>query len=213
MTNCFGGPQYGPPKLSTFKQMKKTVFTLLFLFSTSLVFAQKTSSAKPFIKGQFNLSLSGYNPNNHVGPKAKFLVGPKAEFLYGHNDYLEVGVFCNALILTSGDGNHLNYPIYLNYGAVGKAHLFPAVIKPSFHYIDLYAVGKLGAGTIFPNGVSYITRGTGLYYSIGAGAAINLFSRHFGLFYEIDYGRGKLSTNTFGINIRFGGPKKWQKNE
>ncbi len=207
MTNCFGGSYCDPPRLSTFKQMKKLVYTLLFLFSTSLAFAQNTSSAKPFIKGQFNLSFSGFNQtiNN--------LVGPKAEFLYGYNDFLEVGVFCKALILKSGDGNHLNYPVFLYYGAVGKAHLFPAVIKPSFHYIDLYAVGKLGAETTFPNGVSYITRETGLYYSIGAGAAINLFSRHFGLFYEIDYGRNKLSTHTFGFNIRFGGPKKWQKNE
>ena len=197
--------QYNPPKLSTFKQMRKSVFTLLLLFSTSFAFAQNTSSTKPFIKGQFNLSLSGFNRtiNNYIGPKA--------EFLYGYNDYLEVGLFCNALITPIGNGNHMNYPVYLGYGAVGKAHLFPVVIKPSFYYIDLYAVGKLGAETVFPNGVSFITSGTAFYYSIGAGAAINLFSRHFGLFYEIDYGRGKLSTHTLGLNIRFRGPKKWQR--
>lgn len=185
--------------------MRKSVFTLLFLFSTSLVFAQSTSSTEPFIKGQFNLSLSGFNQtiNNYIGPKA--------EFLYGYNDFLEVGVFCKALIIPIGNGDHKNYPVYLGYGAEGKAHLLPAVIKPSFYYIDLYAIGKLGAETAFPNGVSYITRGTGFHYSIGAGAAINLFSRHFGLFYEIDYGRGKLSTHTLGLNIRFGGPKKWQR--
>lgn len=184
--------------------MKKTVFALVFLFSTGLVLAQNNSSAQPFIKGQFNLSLSGFNQtiNNHVGPKA--------EFLYGLNDYLEVGVFCNALIILFSDGSHPNYPVYLCYGTEGKAHFFPAIIKPSFHYIDLYAVGKLGAGTNFPNGEPTVTRGTGPYYSIGAGTAINLFSRHFGLFYEFDYGRNKLSTHTFGFNIRFGGPKKWQ---
>ena len=187
--------------------MRKSVFTVLFLFSTSLVFAQSTSSAKPFIKGQFNLSLSGFNQttNNYIGPKA--------EFLYGYNDFLEVGVFCKALIIPIGNGNHKSYPVSLSYGAEGKAHLLPAVIKPSFYYIDLYAVGKLGAETTFPNGVSYITRGTGFYCSIGAGAAINLFSRHFGLFYEIDVGRGKSSTTTFGINLRFGGPKKWQNSK
>lgn len=204
MTNCFGG-LYGPPKLSTFKQMRKSVFTVLFLFSTSLAFAQSTSSAKPFIKGQFNLSLSGFNQttNNYIGPKA--------EFLYGYNDFLEMGVFCKALIIPIGNGDHKNYPVSLSYGAEGKAHLLPAVIKPSFYYIDLYAIGKIGAGTTFPNGVSYVIHGTTYDYSIGVGVAINTFSKHFGLFYEFDYGRNKLSTHTFGLNIRFGGPKKWQK--
>ncbi len=185
--------------------MKRKILFLVFLFTSCFVFAQSNSTLRPFINGQMNISLSGI----HYQRFDK--LAPKVEILYGINNWLETGLFGSGIGYKFFDNEGTLYrPCTVLIGAEGKAHLFPAIINSSFHYVDLYAITKIGTKYYISDGYHPEQSGMGWFFSGGVGAAANI-SRHFGLFYEWQYNSLRTPTHSFGLNIRFGGPKKWQK--
>lgn len=192
--------------------MKKTQRILLLitfaLYCTAATGQEvDTYVSNSFIKGQHNVSLSGTFQKIKTSPDVQNvkLFGPKIEVLYGFNDWLEAGVFVNYLGMSIPLNYHL--PKYLHCGVESKAHLFPVIIKPSFSFIDIYGMAKIGSHTFFPNGIPQLHTATGFFISGGAGVAINL-SRRWGVFCEWEYSNLKSSNMTVGLNFRFGGHKK-----
>lgn len=194
------------------KSHKFFLVIVVFFFFCTIVKGQTTQSdsPKPFIGHQFNISFSGsivwsqerINQNRVV-------MGPRIEGLYGINNWLESGLFVNGFIYTFGSSNSYEsyHPVKLLYGVESKAHLLPAIIKPSFSLFDVYGVAKFGACTLCPNGCPELAPSSCFFISGGAGAAINL-SRHFGVFFEWEYGNLKACYLTIGLNFRLGVTKK-----
>jgi hypothetical protein len=117
---------------------------------------------------------------------------------------------------------------YFRYGLQAEVHPL-SVFWPSFYFVDLYLRGELGMRTISEkyipeNGKPYVDRAKNNFlYGGSVGLAINP-SRYFGLFYEMAYDNLNKKTNDptigsqkpkriqrFGLNVRFGGPKKWRE--
>ena len=198
--------------------MKKKLYLLAFLLLPCMAFAQETEPKQdfPFIRNQIQVNIGRIKDNQGLLNKQFFFGYMSSEVLYGVNNWLETGVFCSCLRLKYGEINfnheQMYYPLICNYGVAAKAHLFPAIIKPSFSLIDLYVSAQIGTFANTTGGDperefscfnGYSLRGT-------VGAAIN-FGRHFGLFYEYGYCNFERFNHRIGLNVRFGGPKKWQR--
>ena len=197
--------------------MRKSVFILAFMLTCSMGLAQQpeTKQEFPYIRNQINVNIGRIKDTQGMMNHEFFFGYMSSEVMYGINDWLETGVFCSCLRLRSGEINNnqgrLYYPLVLNYGLAAKAHLFPAIINPSFSWADLYASAQIGtfANTTGgdPERKFSCFRGYSLRGMLGAG--VN-FSRHFGLFYEFGYCTYERFNHRIGLNVRFGGPKKWQ---
>lgn len=194
-------------------------FLLLALILTCCMgFAQQpeTKQEFPYIRNQFNVNIGNVRDTGGWMNHEFFFGYLSSEVMYGINDWLETGVFCACLRLRSGEINNnegrLYYPVELNYGLAAKAHLFPAIINPSFSWADLYASAHIGtfASTTGGDPEREASCFRGFCYRGMLGAGVN-FSRHFGLFYEFGYGNFERFNHRIGLNIRFGGPKKWQR--
>ena len=123
---------------------------------------------------------------------------------------------------------------YLSYGIHTSLHPI-SLFAPKFYYFDFYAVIRAGMHhficgvenewgydpTHIRSSGSLKNEAT-IYLAGGAGVAINP-SRYFGFFYELAFDNQNkkndpktqemrtTAIHRFGINVRFGGPKKWQK--
>ena len=177
---------------------------------------QETKQEFPYIRNQINVNVGRIKDTHGIMNHEFFFGYLSSEVMYGINDWLETGVFCSCLRLKSGEINNnqgrLYYPLVLNYGLAAKAHLFPAIINPSFSWADLYASAQIGtfANTTGgdPERKFSCFKGYSLRGMLGAG--VN-FSRHFGLFYEFGYCTFERFNHRIGLNVRFGGPKKWRR--
>ena len=145
-------------------------------------------------------------------------------FVGGKNEQGEV-------ITVYGLNYHSNYLCYGIHTSIHPITFF----APKFYYFDFYAVIRAGMHH-FICGVESEwgydpshTRASGslkneaaIYVAGGAGVAINP-SRYFGLVYELAFdnqnkkydpkteGMRTTAIHRFGLNVRFPGPKKWQK--
>ena len=115
---------------------------------------------------------------------------------------------------------------YYHYGIDAELHPL-SLLLPNFYFVDVYCRGELGMRTVWDQ---YIPKYEDAYkpifnnFLIGGsiGIAINP-SKYFGVFYEMGYDnlnkqaadyyaeRKPKSYYRYGLNIRFGGPKKWQR--
>ena len=115
---------------------------------------------------------------------------------------------------------------YCHYGLDVELHPL-SIMWPSFYWIDLYCRGELGMRTILEkyvpeHGKPYVSDvSNDFLYGGSVGLAINP-SRYFGLFYELAYNnlnkegyyistQKPKSFRRWGFNVRFPGPKKWQR--
>jgi len=123
---------------------------------------------------------------------------------------------------------------YYHYGIDAELHPL-SLLLPSFYIVDIYCRGELGMRTAteqyvpdYEGPLTEPVRNSFLYGG-SVGVAINP-SRYFGVFYELAYDNLNKKTKVidhelglaeltpkgmhrFGINIRFGGPKKWQNQQ
>lgn len=119
---------------------------------------------------------------------------------------------------------------YYRYGINAELHPL-ALLLPDFYFVDVYCRGELGIRTVsyhFEPEYSYPyikPVQSNFLYGGDIGVAINPL-RYFGLFYELcydnfNYQLANLQTgekkpkafHRFGLNVRFPGPKKWQKQQ
>jgi len=128
-----------------------------------------------------------------------------------------------------GDGAEYFSFRYKNfdYGLTANIHILPFFTKPSFSLVDVYVTPKIGLHTVFAKDIDFLpvanseyympinTKGvnysrTGLYYSLGAGVALNV-TKNFGFLVEYNFVREGKSLDLkpykhyarYGINIRF----------
>ena len=124
--------------------MRKNVFILAFMLTCCMGLAQQpeTKQEFPYIRNQINVNIGRIKDTQGMMNHEFFFGYMSSEVMYGINDWLETGLFCSCLRLRSGEINNnqgrLYYPLVLNYGLAAKAHLFPAIINPSFAWADLY---------------------------------------------------------------------------
>lgn len=122
------------------------------------------------------------------------------------------------------EGKHIEH--YYHYGIDAELHPL-SLLLPNFYFVDVYCRGELGMRTVWDQ---YIPKYEDAYkpifnnFLIGGsiGIVINP-SKYFGVFYEMGYDnlnkqaadyyaeRKPKSYYRYGLNIRFGGPKKWQR--
>ena len=205
--------------------MKKTflflnVISLLFLTNANAQESQPICNMAFYIKGQMTVSVS-YSKNildpfkvmeeNLIIPSIR---GGNVQVLYGVNNWLECGLdldVCYKSIFREKmwpdvDFYHPTFQCY--FGETVKAHLLAAFL-PKFSVIDPYVSGLVGALTTFTSKV-WPDPQFSIYAQIGAGIRVNPL-RHFGLFYEYGITTKKTPYSLLGFNIRFRGPKKWQR--
>lgn len=201
--------------------MRKNIFILAFMLSCCMAFAQ---SNLPFT------SLMPWNIEIHYRKQHEGNLDANYHCLgfgmnYSLSKWIDAGFFVNSgtykyqmtvssnnIILFDGDSRDF----FWKYGFNTKLHPL-SLLFPNFTSIDVYFDGYLGA---FSYTSDYWPKTNKFLY--GAGVGIALYpTRHFGLFYERAYDNVNKITinqsnkvkpmNRFGINVRFGGPKKWRK--
>lgn len=117
---------------------------------------------------------------------------------------------------------------YFHYGIDAELHPL-AFLLPNFYFVDVYCRGELGMRTVWDQYIpEYDANSKHTFNNFLIGGSVGLAinpSRYFGLFYETGYDnlnkkaadyyaeRKPKSYHRFGINVRFGGPKKWQKSK
>lgn len=123
------------------------------------------------------------------------------------------------------DGNQIER--YYHYGIDAELHPL-TLLLPNFYFVDVYCRGELGMRTVTEqykpdyNGPSAEPVRNSFLYGGSVGLAINP-SKYFGVFYELAFDNlnkeykpktDEIKTkaiHSFGLNVRFPGPKKWQK--
>ena len=118
---------------------------------------------------------------------------------------------------------------YYHYGIDAELHPL-TLLLPNFYFVDIYCRGELGMRTVTEqykpdyNGPSAEPVRNSFLYGGSVGLAINP-SKYFGVFYELAFDNlnkeykpktDEIKTKAihrFGINVRFPGPKKWQKQQ
>lgn len=118
---------------------------------------------------------------------------------------------------------------YYHYGIDAELHPL-TLLLPNFYFVDVYCRGELGMRTVTEqykpdyDGPSAEPVRNNFLYGGSVGLAINP-SKYFGVFYELAFDNlnkeykpkiGEIKAKAFhrfGLNIRFGGPKKWQKQQ
>ena len=116
---------------------------------------------------------------------------------------------------------------YYHYGLNAELHPLTFLL-PNFYFIDIYCRGELGIRTVkeqyIPDydGPSAEPVRSNFLYGGSVGVAVNP-TKYFGIFYELacdnlnkeydpktDEMKAK-AIHRFGLNVRFPGPKKWQR--
>ena len=118
---------------------------------------------------------------------------------------------------------------YYHYGIDAELHPL-TLLLPNFYFVDIYCRGELGMRTVTEqykpdyDGPSAEPVRNNFLYGGSIGLAINP-SKYFGVFYELAFDNlnkeykpktDEIKTKAihrFGINVRFPGPKKWQKQQ
>jgi hypothetical protein len=168
---------------------------------------------KPYYGKQYDKELD--HNYSCIGLEAFFFLSQSINvgaFVNGGTYKYQMTVSSNNIILFDGDSRDF----FWKYGFNTKLHPL-SLLFPNFTSIDVYFDGYLGA---FSYTSDYWPKTNKFLY--GAGVGIALYpTRHFGLFYERAYDNVNKITinqsnkvkpmNRFGINVRFGGPKKWRK--
>lgn len=148
---------------------------------------------------------------------------------YGFTDWCEAGLYgCfgtkRSMILENNQLYAFRKHFFM-YGLHNEIHPI-SFFMPGFYFIDAYTIVRVGLShqiikyeeDDLPPDYYYFNHNTCTPYLAGGfGIAVNP-SRHFGLFYERTYtslntnnNKWRHEFNRFGINIRFGGPKKTEK--
>lgn len=194
------------------KVFLKLLIILAFILKGASIYAQKSDSkpANPYISNQFSINLSVLKTfeNSTSHHLMNSTLCPSLGIHYGLNDWLEVGASS-----TLRKMNFSNKTVFFQcYTAEAKTHLLPAIIKPSFYIVDVYVTAQIGLSHYPNGGIEAIQPVTKFCWGGNAGFAFNP-SRHFGLFGEYGYISADHFKNylRFGFNIRFVGPKKWQR--
>ena len=118
---------------------------------------------------------------------------------------------------------------YYHYGIDAELHPL-TLLLPNFYFVDVYCRGELGMRTVTEqykpayDGPSAEPVRNNFLYGGSVGLAINP-SKYFGVFYELAFDNlnkeykpkiGEIKAKAFhrfGLNVRFPGPKKWQKQQ
>ena len=118
---------------------------------------------------------------------------------------------------------------YYHYGIDAELHPL-TLLLPNFYFVDIYCRGELGMRTVTeqykPDYDSPSTEPVrnNFLYGGSIGLAINP-SKYFGVFYELAFDNlnkeykpktdeiKAKAIHRFGLNVRFPGPKKWQKQQ
>lgn len=118
---------------------------------------------------------------------------------------------------------------YYHYGIDAELHPL-TLLLPNFYFVDVYCRGELGMRTVTEqykpdyDGPSAEPVRNSFLYGGSVGLAINP-SKYFGVFYELAFDNlnkeykpktGEIKAKAFhrfGLNVRFPGPKKWQKQQ
>ena len=205
--------------------MRKNIFILAFMLMSSCAFAQDSLSrdTQPtYIKGHMTVtaaySKSILDPfeimKDNIIISTRAMKGGNVQVLYGINNWLECGLdldVCYKSIFREKmnpnvDFHHPTFQCYL--GETAKIHLLSA-FWPQFSFVDPYISGLIGVlSTFSPKG--WPAAQYSFYGQLGAGLRVNP-TRHLGLFAEYGITTKKTPYTLFGLNIRFGGPKKWQQ--
>lgn len=197
------------------------------------------TSSKPLNKGNVVLNL-GYErqpefKSHGEAPKLCLSAG------YGIADWCVAGVYADFgrnfgsdESIGMGDYWCQYYSNYLSYGIHAEFHPI-APLLPGFYFLDVYAilrggmhhficdkVAEQGGNKLQDLVLSGLKNTASPYVAGGWGVAINP-SKYFGVFYERTYmsleqcnpelangGKHHLY-HRFGLNVRFGGPRKWQR--
>ncbi len=178
-----------------------------------------------FVKNQTTVTanyskmpLRSFHPNILEGNMTK---GADLKVLYGINSWLEVGAACNVSVskqtnVQFPDREKLDVfhkttiyaPIYQGYiGETTKAHLL-SIFWPCFTMADIFVSGL--AGGYYGYIPMWSKSKLGLIIQGGIGLGFNP-SRNWGLYFEYGINNQTKTQMTFGLNVRFPGPKKWQK--
>lgn len=196
------------------KVFLKLLIILAFILKGASIYAQKSDSkpAHPYISNQFSINLSILRTfeNSTSHHLMNSTLCPSLGIHYGLNDWLEVGASS-----TLRKMNFSNKTVFFQcYTAEAKTHLLPAIINPSFYIVDVYATAQIGLSHYPNGGIEAIQPVTKFCWGGNAGLAFNP-SRHFGFFGEYGYINAEHFKQylRFGLNIRFGGPKKWQNSK
>ena len=200
------------------KNIKSFIVALMIILNNGILKAQVVDF--PYIKNQMAVSFS-YSRNGFIPYKimendglTAVLRGANMEVLYGLNNWFELGVVVDvSYVKEFKKESGLNCPTFLlptiqcYCGEISRVHLL-TMFWPEFSFMDVYFSGMLGACGTFstkkwpqPRHV-FIAQG-------GAGVGINP-SRHFGFFFEYGLNNRRNKYTLLGLNIRFGGPKKWR---
>ena len=125
------------------------------------------------------------------------------------------------------DGNQIER--YYHYGIDAELHPL-TLLLPNFYFVDVYCRGELGMRTVTEqykpdyDGPSAEPVRNSFLYGGSVGLAINP-SKYFGVFYELAFDNlnkeykpktdeiKAKAIHRFGLNVRFPGPKKWQKQQ
>ena len=176
--------------------MKNKFYLLAFFLLPFAVFAQESKPKQEisFLRNQFNVNLA-----LHYFDKTHKCISLGAD--YGFNDFIEGGAYVGYWSLALGNSQNPNMWFY---GIDAKAHIVQ-IFKPSFYYVDPYIAARIGGRTA--QNMMVVDKRTMFEYGVFGGLGLN-FTRHFGLFYELGYTNFKAVNHRFGINVRFGGPKK-----
>lgn len=197
----------------------------LFLFIFVKMEAQEsrlTDTQPTYIKGHMTVtaaySKSILDPfeimKDNIIISTRAMKGGNIQVLYGVNNWLECGLdldVCYKSIFREKmnpnvDFHHPTFQCYL--GETAKIHLLSA-FWPQFSFVDPYISGLAGVLTTF-SPKRWPAAQYSFYGQLGAGLRVNP-TRHLGMFAEYGITTKKTPYTLIGINIRFGGPKKWQQ--
>lgn len=206
---------------TTPKTIRETLYLLAVLLLPSMAFAQDSITLQNvrscYIKNQMSVSVA-YSRNTLIPYKimedrlaVNHIKGVNVQVLYGINNWFECGVALDIGYIKKLQEQNWPYPNFVlpslqgHLGGTAKAHLLSA-IWPEFYFLDLYAAGMIGASATVSTG-GWPDARLCFLAQVGAGAGVN-FSRHFGVFAEYGINTKKNPYTLFGLNVRFGGPKK-----
>ena len=195
--------------------MKNKFYLLAFLLLPCMALAQETEPKQdlPFLRNQFSINLAVLKSSviTNGGSWSNMPFCPSLGVHYGINDWLEAGASATLRIM---DLTSEKPTFFQCYAAEAKAHLLSAIIKPSFYIVDVYATAQIGLAHYPIGNIEGLHSVTKFCWGVNAGLAINP-SRHFGIFGEYGYNSADYFKSywRFGLNVRFGGPKKWQNSK
>lgn len=209
---------------------KRLILSFFLIFMSVQINAQKSDqhllpTSHYFVKHRMTVSaaftkmpLKSFHPNILEGNMIK---GVDIKVLYGINGWLELGTACNVSLLKRTNVQFpdqenpsvfhktiIYAPIYQGYiGETAKAHLL-SIFWPCFTMADIFVSAFAGG---YYGYIPMWSKGElGLNIQGGIGLGFNP-SRNWGFYFEYGISNQTKTQMTFGINVRFNGPKKWQR--